>query len=253
MRPFAGGSVLDTACFPLVPFSNRIAHGRFAWGGRDISLAPNFPGSDHPHPLHGFGWLAPWEVVAVGSRHARLLHRHRGGAWPWPYRAEQELGLSETGLVHTLRVSNLGESAMPAGLGFHPYFPRNARTQYRGLHRAEWETSPDGLPVRLEVAAAAQDWWHGSPVASRSVDTVYEGREGSLDICWPDRATRLTIEPCPLLAFTVVYVPPDAGFFCVEPVSHPTDAMNRSPATMRLLGPGATLQAEVRYAARTSA
>ena len=28
MRPTCGPSVLDVACFPLVPFSNRIAHGR---------------------------------------------------------------------------------------------------------------------------------------------------------------------------------------------------------------------------------
>jgi aldose 1-epimerase len=57
-RPACGPSVLDAACFPLAPFSNRIAHGRFRFGGREVALAPNFPDSDHPHPLHGFGWLA---------------------------------------------------------------------------------------------------------------------------------------------------------------------------------------------------
>jgi aldose 1-epimerase len=61
-RPACGPSVLDTACFPLAPFSNRIAHGRFSFGGREVALAPNFPDSDHPHPLHGFGWLAAWET-----------------------------------------------------------------------------------------------------------------------------------------------------------------------------------------------
>lgn len=250
MRPTCGPSVLDTACFPLVPFSNRIAFGRFRAGDRQVRLAPNFPGADHPHPLHGFGWLAPWIVVRRQPASALLRHRYAGGEWPWPYEAEQEFSLSERGLLHLLRVRNLAPNPMPAGLGFHPYFPRREGTRYRGLHRGEWTTSADGLPVQLKEEELAVDWWHGSPVATRSVDTVYTGRSGPLEITWPERRMRLTLDPSSELSFTVVYVPPDADFFCVEPVSHATDAVNRPGADgMCWLEPGQTMEVSVRYAA----
>ncbi len=36
--------VLDAACFPLVPFVNRIRGGQFTFRGREVSIAPNMAG-----------------------------------------------------------------------------------------------------------------------------------------------------------------------------------------------------------------
>ena len=36
--------VLDAACFPLVPYVNRIRGGHFCFRGRDVRLAPNMAG-----------------------------------------------------------------------------------------------------------------------------------------------------------------------------------------------------------------
>src|SRR5947209_7338157 len=84
MRAGFGRSVLEAACFPLVPFSNRIAYGRFKAGERQVRLSANFPGVDHLHPLHGFGWLAAWTPVSTGPMHAILRHSYESGEWPWP-------------------------------------------------------------------------------------------------------------------------------------------------------------------------
>jgi aldose 1-epimerase len=245
-RETCGPGILDTACFPLVPFCNRIAHGRFAWQGRSITLAPNFPGSDHPHPLHGFGWLDRWDVVECSTTRAVLRHSHRAGPWPWDYTAEQVFILTEHGLRHELSVCNTGETPMPAGLGFHPYFPRDDETRYHSLHTGEWQTADEGLPFALHSGAKAIDWWHGQPVASRCVDTVYAGRHGPMHIVWPRRHLSLTIAPCDGLPLTVVYIPAKADFFCVEPVSHATDAVNREPG-MGALNGGETLSVAVHY------
>src|SRR4051794_12780414 len=53
-------TVLDAACFPLVPYVNRIRDGEFRFRGRDVRLAPNMAGD--PSPLHGQGWLHPWQM-----------------------------------------------------------------------------------------------------------------------------------------------------------------------------------------------
>lgn len=247
LRPSAGASILDAACFPLVPFSNRIANGRFAAGGREIQLSPNMPSVSALHPLHGYGWLAPWVVVAAGAATATLAHTNEGGDWPWPYRAEQCFSLTETGISIRISLTNMADNAMPAGLGIHPYFPRNGETRYRGLHCGEWLSDGDCLPVSLDLREVARDWWQGRSVASRSVDTVYVGRSGALEIVWPDRSLALTMTPSPLLGCTAVYVPEDADFFCAEPVSHETNSVNREG--MQWLAPGAQLDAEIRIQA----
>ena len=53
-------NVLEASSFPLVPYVNRIRGGRFTFRGREVRLAPNMAGD--PSPLHGQGWLDPWQV-----------------------------------------------------------------------------------------------------------------------------------------------------------------------------------------------
>ena len=252
MRPASGPGILDAASFPLVPFSNRIAHGRFRAGSREVALSSNFPGSDHPHPLHGFGWLAAWEVVRTEATEAVLEHRHDAGEWPWSYRARQIFQLGADGLTMTLELTNLSRDAMPAGLGFHPYFPRDPDTVYRGLHKGEWLTSPDCLPTSLREADMPVDWWDGGPAASRTVDTAYSGRSGPLVLTWPSRGYEVIMTPGDELPVTVVYTPAGEDYLCVEPVSHITDAHNRDwdEAGLIHLAPAGTMHARVRLKAR---
>jgi aldose 1-epimerase len=254
MRPAAGPSVLDAACFPLVPYPNRIANGRFDWDGQTVALSPNFPGHDHPHPLHGFGWISAWQIVRADKCSAGLEHRYPGGEWPWAYVARQTLRLSEKGLQLGLSIRNLSDRAIPAGLGFHPYFPRTDATLLRALHRGEWQNDPDCLPVRLCEGRKARDWWQGRPVATRSVDTVYTGRAGDIAIVWPERQLSIAMQCDPLLSFTSILVPSGEAWFCAEPVSHMTNAANAKHADDRLssLSPGQTMRATVMVAAATA-
>jgi len=50
----------DLANFPLLPYSNRIAQGRFQMDGGTYVLPRNLAGFEHP--LHGVGWIRPWLV-----------------------------------------------------------------------------------------------------------------------------------------------------------------------------------------------
>lgn len=251
LRPSRPGSPLDTACFPLVPFSNRIAEGRFKARGREIVIAPNMPGGGHRHPLHGFGWLAAWTPIRAMAEKAEIEHEYPSGEWPWAYRARQRFALSTRGLIVTLSVTNLDDSAMPAGLGLHPYFPRDADTVYHGLHRGKWRTDAECLPTNLAGREEAIDWWQGLPICSRVVDTAYAGRLGPLTITWPSRGHRLMMIPSDSLDLTVVYTPAGQDFFCVEPVSHATDAHNsdRPDSGLVWLPPNETFTVSVSFVA----
>src|SRR3954465_15394640 len=52
---------LQSACFPLLPFGNRLRGNRFRFDGNTHHLQPNV-GFD-PLYLHGDGWLGDWSVV----------------------------------------------------------------------------------------------------------------------------------------------------------------------------------------------
>lgn len=48
----------------------------------------------------------------------------------------------------------------------------------------------------------------------------------------------------------MVFTPEGQDYFCVEPVSHATDAINRAPETMLWLEPGETAEVSMTIAGR---
>ncbi len=237
--------VLDTACFPLVPFSNRIANSRFAFGGKDVVLKPNHPDGGGDPVLHGFGWLGQWVVDEMNAHRLTMSYEHQADGWPWAFTAKQSCELGEEGLEMRLSVRNDSTAPMPAGLGFHPFFELTPDCVLFARHKGEWQNDPGSLPVRLERSDVPQDWWNGQPIGSRIADTVYTEREGDLTLTWPSRGVELVIRPCDDLPFTVIYTPEGEDYFCAEPVSHMTDAFNadRDDSGMRVLRPGEVLSA----------
>lgn len=242
LRSQSGLGVLNSACFPLVPFCNRIADNRFAFAGREVMLPPNHPGNPHDLVLHGFGWTSSWAVEEAESARARISLDHPAGDWPWPFRAEQTFALDDDAALFELALTNLSGEPMPAGLGFHPYFPVDDTTYYTGLHKGEWQADERILPGELAVREEPIDWWHGSPIGARQLDTVYTGREGPLTIEWRRRSIGAEIGFTPDLQFTHVYVPPTGDYCCVEPVSQIGDAFNHphEDRGFRTLAPGET-------------
>ena len=68
------GDVRGHACYPLVPYSNRIAAARLRFAGNAHDLGRNF--GDHPHSIHGVGWQRPWNVVAHDRASALIAFEH---------------------------------------------------------------------------------------------------------------------------------------------------------------------------------
>lgn len=237
------------ACFPLVPYSNRIREGRFRFAGREYRLQPNFGTSRHS--IHGHGWQRPWQVTAQGDRSVTLAYSHDGSDWPQPYCVEQRVALAEGALTVEITVTNKGCEPMPAGLGLHPYFPRTPDCRLTAPVAQMWASDAEVLPTVLVAPAPGADPNAGLRPAGAALDNVFTGFGGHAVIDWPERGATLTLEADPVLAFLVVYTPPNADFFCAEPVSHCTDAVNlaaagRDHTGLRTLAPGETCAARLR-------
>lgn len=250
LRPTPAGTSdpFDTAAFVLVPFANRIADGRLRVGGRDIRIERNAPGQ--AHPLHGHGWRQPWRIEAAGTDSATLSFEHAADSWPWHYLATQTLTLRAESLDIALAVENRDSTPMPAGLGWHPYFHKGPGAQLRAHVEGVWLTDEELLPVRLAHGTRFAHWARGDEVArAELVDHCHTGWPGVAEILLPEERLRLALTASRLLRWLHIYSPPDKDFFCVEPVSHMPNAINRSaPPAMtgqRLLAPGERLDARV--------
>jgi aldose 1-epimerase len=238
--PLGAQDPLAFACFPLVPYANRIVHGRFTGGGRSVRLRPNWEGD--PHPLHGQGWRRRWEVMEESASEATLQLVGGGDEWPWRYCGRQHFRIEPLGLHIRLSVENLSAEPMPAMLGLHPYFPDAARARLTARAPRVWMADSGALPV-TEVATP-EEWCFedGRAVSECTLDNCFVGWDGIAVLAWPDRTAVLRASGCRYLH---VYVPPAGDFFCLEPQTAATGALNRDDEQPELVRPGERLEMDV--------
>jgi aldose 1-epimerase len=249
LRPMPAGAAdpLQSSCFPLVPYCNRIAEGTFHWGEQTIAMRGNFP--PEPHSLHGLGWQVPWDVVRADSFRCTLVHHHSGAepGWPWAYRAEQRVRLGAQGLKIMLDLTNFSDTPMPAGLGFHPYFRRTADSQVRfaseGMVAVDTGLIPTG---ELLPAKALADFSAGTVLPPVLVDHCFVQWAGRVQIADALGTISMSARGTPNLH---VYSPADGSALCCEPVSHTPDAPNQTAADMIVLPPGCTASVEMEISA----
>jgi len=204
------------ACYPLVPYSNRIGYRRFRWLGREHTTERNF--DDNPHSVHGVGWQRAWEVVDAAPREATLRYRHAGDAhWPFDFEVTQRFVLEAGALELRLALVNRAPHAQPVGLGWHPYFVKRTRSRLHVELDERWDNDASGLPVR-RVAQPGID----GDVAHLDFDNCFAGWRGAARI----RDEKLSLRLSSSLPYLVVFTPQTKPYYCVEPVSHVSNAIH---------------------------
>ncbi|MGN6480543.1 aldose 1-epimerase [Luteibacter sp.] len=229
------------ACYPLIPWSNRITGGGFSHDGIRIDLARNR--ADDDYPIHGTGWQRAWQVdshqpdAAVFSLHDTV----EGG---YAYGARMAYHLEHDTLRVELSVTNHGPSALPFGLGLHPFFPRHGSVQLHAPARSVWRNDERNLiPVARDAVPPAWDFSSDRPLPAGGLNNAFQGWTGAARITWPQQ--RLCLDVTSDVDTYVLYVPADESFFCFEPVDHPVNAVNQPGGAaahgMSVLAPGESL------------
>jgi aldose 1-epimerase len=236
----------ELACYPLLPYSNRIGGGHFNFAGRRVDVACNR--ADEPFPIHGDGWQSAWHVVDSDRENVRLTLDRRDGK-PYAFRAAQTYKLDGPSLVITLEIENAGREALPFGLGVHPFFVRDADTELSAAAGGLWLAGDDWLPVRHVQAPPAWQFGVAYPLPETIVNYAFTGWSGQAAVVWPKR--RLSLNIAADTDYYVLYTPPGEDFFCFEPVDHPINAMNLAGGAcengMTLLGCGEQLVRTFRF------
>jgi aldose 1-epimerase len=234
----------------LAPWPNRVRDGRYRWAGHDQQLALS-EAKTH-NASHGLVRWTEWSVldraparVSVGTR-----------VWPQPgypflLDVTADYALDDDGLTVTLTGSNAGDTALPYGVGQHPYVSAGTGLVDEAVltvPAAAWmRTDERGLPTSTEpVEGTPWDFRTGRQIGDTVLDTPFaeltrdgagrvvvrlaaaDGRHG-VDV-WGGAGTDY------LQVFSGDTLPPQRRRrgLAVEPMSCPPDALNSGIGLVRL-------------------
>lgn len=242
----------DRAAFPLLPFSGRIDQGCFRIADQIIELEKNMP--PEPHAIHGQGWQSVWQVAQQSAERAELQLHYAGQDWPWAYAATQTFELDDNRVRISLTLTNQADRPMPAGLGWHPYFPHPENARITAPVEAYWANSADTISLAPSQPSWLAELAMGIPVAALNLDNAFSVGSGEVRIEWPATGIELSMQSSQNLGHLIIYTPPGEPYFCAEPVSHSPNCLNSALAPeqtgKRFLDPGATFTASIELGVR---
>lgn len=219
--------------YPLLPYHNRIEKAQLHFAGAVFDLVPHPDAM--PHSLHGPAQRRPWRLVEQEAASTVLALDYAADAdWPWAFEARQSFALGDNGLTVGLTLRNTDTTAMPAGLGWHPYLPAGRVTHDAAIH---WPLRPDYLPTGERLSGPGPEAgatryleaWTRADVAAAGLD--------------------ITLTASPEFRHLVVH---SAGqYVCLEPATHVANGFNLAAAGHDFTGthslaPGGVLAATVR-------
>lgn len=230
------------ACYPLVPWSNRIAEDGFDVDGRWIALTRNREGE--PWPIHGSGWQRAWQVQSHTAREVRLSLRE-SSATAYSYAATLNYALHDDALQVDLAVTNTGSATMPFGLGLHPFFPRHGEVHLLAPAPQVWiNDGQSPLPIERVAVPPHWDFRNKRVLPGEGLDHAFHAWTSDAEIHW--RALQLGLRISADVDAFVLYTPAGGDFFCFEPVDHPINALHLPGGAlangMTMLLPRATLE-----------
>jgi aldose 1-epimerase len=243
-RPGVVDPSLSWGSFLMAPFVGRLSEGLLAWNDRVIAI----PANHGRHAIHGTVFDVAWGVVAQTENTVAMSCEIDQARWPFRGRVFQRISMTSGGLAMEAAIE--ADEAMPAALGWHPWFARGRESVRVGVAgdrvlRLNEELIPTG---DADPVDARTDLREAPEMGARRLDDVYAGVRSPAELCWPD--LRLQMAFGPQVGAVVVYNHPEA--VCLEPMTAWPDAIRLTqggcPDTgLVVLGPGQRLSAWTRW------
>jgi aldose 1-epimerase len=221
--------------YVMAPWCNRVAPGPTALAGQTIDLVPNFSDGS---AIHGQVYVRPWRQVSE----AEFSVNGGGHGWPWPYEVRLGVATEAASVRLALRLLNLGDGPMPAGLGLHPWFVKpvevaiNAARAYAANVNSENEPAP---------VAGERDLRRLAPLPDGLDGTWTDLDEPPLELRWPRAGVACRLRFDAPARYLAAASPSDVGGVAIEPQTHAPQGLRRllkdEPGAMAMLDPGAEL------------
>ncbi len=163
----------------LLPWPNRIDHGRYTFGGASHQLDISEPARDNA--IHGLTRWVSWRVTAQAADQVELGLDLLGRPG-YPFCLELRAGYRLTadgGLEVTVTARNSGTRPAPFGTGAHPYFRASSALVDEcslELPAARWQPADErGIPAGepQNVAGSQYDFRTSRPIGATALDHAF--------------------------------------------------------------------------------
>jgi len=223
----------------LVPWPNRIDHGRYDFAGHSFQLDLSEPARGNA--IHGLTRWATWQLAEQSGEHVELSLRLLGQPG-YPFCLELRAGYRLTaaaGLEVSITARNAGSEPAPYGTGSHPYLRAGSLVDECELllPAACWQPADDrGIPAGppQDVTGSPYDFRARRLIGSTSLDHAFTALASDADgrswtrLCGPAAEVALWAGPGYgwLQVFTGDPLSPQARrrALAVEPMTCPPNA-----------------------------
>jgi aldose 1-epimerase len=194
----------------MAPWVGRLDGGRLPWHGKTYQIPPDFG----EHAIHGLVKDRAFQVEQADGT-ALSLRCDLPETWPFGGTVRQIVTLAP-GRLELVAEVIAADEAMPAGIGWHPWFARPATGDVRlrlaatGTLRTREDLVPTG---EIDALDGLTDLRDGPLLGDRYLDHVYTGIGAPAELAWPDLVMRFDWEP-PVQS-VCLHSPPRG--VCVEP------------------------------------
>ena len=161
----------------ILPWPNRIDHGRYTFGGKNLQVPINEP--KRQAALHGLLSFVEWDLV----RHDKdrvvlsyLVHPHYG--YPFSLGFEIEYAVGSDGVTSTLTARNAGSTDAPFGTANHSYIAASDgkidSIEFELPASTYYQTNDRLIPTGTAPVAGTQyDFRSARRLGSTTMDTAF--------------------------------------------------------------------------------
>ncbi|MBC8184400.1 aldose 1-epimerase [candidate division KSB1 bacterium] len=234
----------------LIPFPNRIKDGKYEFSGKKFQLPINQP--DENHAIHGFIYDKKFKITntEINDNEASITleYSYNGEIEGYPFKFITEMIYTltaEDGFNCQTLVQNLGETSMPFGDGWHPYFKFDKKVDELLLKiPTDIKTMVDERMIPTGEILPFNNFNELTKINYGDLDTGFRiaGEEGFVETEIFDPEENLKIKIYQETGekkynFLQIYIPASRESIAIEPMTCNTDAFNNKDGLI-VLEPG---------------
>lgn len=226
----------------LFPFPNRIADGKYVYGGQQFQLPLNFPQENNA--IHGLIYDEEFKLLDQedGEIGCKLLLEYEAEeeseGYPFRYHLKISYRLLENGGFESkIKVTNLMDRSIPVGHGWHPYFRlgNNLVNELQLEFPAEDILKVDERNIPIGESSKYNKFNKLTPIENTILDNCFKLSEEN------DKAEITIMNKTGTFGYKIwqetgkykynflqVYTPPNRKSIAIEPMTCAPDAFNNT-------------------------
>lgn len=224
----------------LFPFPNRLAEGNFTFEGKEFQFDKNDFG--RPNALHGFIHDKEFNIQKLGDDILECIWQSDDtlASYPFNYQVKITFQLKAAELEIRVQVTNNGETNMPFGFGWHPYFlvdkPKQVKLKLPKVEKVE----VNEILIPTGKVSAFSTFEAFALIDGHQMDSCLKlKRKAFRNRSFLDSGRfKLEVWQSDAFPFIQVFTPEDQKAFAIEPMTCTIDALNNDEGFIILDGGG---------------